>query len=197
MNITKQKRLTPPLGRLLCEADLISVSHLEVALRDQKDYSDLRLGEILTLRGWLKAKTVSFLIHEYPELLAQDRKLLIGECLSKAGLLTEEQIEELLIEQKWREARFGKLVVQYGWLKPKTVDFFANSLTQPVKPVEKVKSDLLKEIEAVLKSCQLNRKQCYIFKDFLGNHRDLDTEEVAGLRKIQDHLTQGRITIVD
>jgi hypothetical protein len=50
-----------PIGTILQEADLITPPQLEVALRDQAYYEDMRLGEILALRGWIRQDTADFL----------------------------------------------------------------------------------------------------------------------------------------
>ncbi|HEY9768904.1 MAG TPA: hypothetical protein V6C71_10480 [Coleofasciculaceae cyanobacterium] len=53
-----------PIGEILQEADLITSPQLEVALRDQNYYQDMRLGEILALRGWIKQDTADFFVQE-------------------------------------------------------------------------------------------------------------------------------------
>ena len=57
-----------PLGRVLLTAGLVSCSQLEVALKDQVHHYNMQLGEILALRGWLKAETADFFAEEWPTL---------------------------------------------------------------------------------------------------------------------------------
>ena len=52
----------------------------------------------------------------------------IGSLLQQAGLLSQEQIEEILQAQAQSYQRFGDLAVQQGWIKAKTVDFFVEEL---------------------------------------------------------------------
>lgn len=53
----------------------------------------------------------------------------IGQLLQKAGLVSREQVEAILQEQAYeRHLRFGDLLVRRGWVKPETVDFFAEEL---------------------------------------------------------------------
>ncbi len=53
----------------------------------------------------------------------------IGQLLKRAGLISTEQVEEILQEQAYqRHLRFGDLLARRGWVKPETVDFFAEQL---------------------------------------------------------------------
>ncbi|MGF1493936.1 MAG: WecB/TagA/CpsF family glycosyltransferase [Microcoleaceae cyanobacterium] len=51
----------------------------------------------------------------------------LGEILQRAGLLSAEQVRHILkIQSNHRNLRFGEIQAQQGWLKPETVDFFAD-----------------------------------------------------------------------
>ena len=113
-----------PLGNILQEADLISASQIDVALKDQNFNGELRIGEILALRGWLKQETADFFAQKWPELLQKQQHMPLGHYLKAAGLLDEEQISLLLNEQKQIGLRLGALAVLKGWLKPSTLEFF-------------------------------------------------------------------------
>ncbi|NJQ98487.1 MAG: hypothetical protein HC784_14610 [Hydrococcus sp. CSU_1_8] len=119
---------TKPLGNLLQEADLVSSAQVEVALQDQNCYYDLRIGEILSLRGWLKQKTADFFVQQWPLLVQKRRQQPLGFYLQAAGLLDEEQIRILLSEQAQIGLRVGALAVLKGWLKPTTLEFFLKYL---------------------------------------------------------------------
>ncbi|NJO94433.1 MAG: hypothetical protein HC820_09080 [Hydrococcus sp. RM1_1_31] len=54
------------MGLVLQLAGLISAPQVEVALYDRVQYQELRLGEILVLRGWLKVETADFLPNSGP-----------------------------------------------------------------------------------------------------------------------------------
>lgn len=56
-----------PLGAYLVEAGLITPAQIEVALNDQKIRSDMRLGEVLVARGWIKQQTLDYLIQKIIE----------------------------------------------------------------------------------------------------------------------------------
>lgn len=118
-----------PLGQVLQQAGLISESQLEVALYDQILFSDLRLGEILALRGWIKRETADFFAQKWQSLRNQPRQRL-GFYLKEAALLDEEKVSVIISSQRMGATRFrfGTLAVIMGWIKPKTRDFFLEHL---------------------------------------------------------------------
>ncbi|NJO94405.1 MAG: hypothetical protein HC820_08875, partial [Hydrococcus sp. RM1_1_31] len=117
-----------PLGLLLQEADLISAAQIEVALQDQNFDRDLKIGEILALRGWLKQQTADFFAQHWATVGQQKVPAPLGYYLKSAGLLNEEQIQILLSEQNRIGLRLGALAVLKGWLKPSTLEFFLKHL---------------------------------------------------------------------
>ena len=117
-----------PIGEILQEAGLITSPQLEVALRDQTYYQDMRLGEILALRGWIKQDTADFFVQEWFKLVNQRIEHPIGFYLQKAGLLTEQDIKFILLEQNKYSLRFGDTAVKQGLIKPNTVNFFVQNL---------------------------------------------------------------------
>ena len=127
--MTNQESARKPLGQILIEAGLISISQIELALQEQK-YNDLRIGEILVLHGWIKQQTVDFLAERWFELLEEAEKKPLAYYFQEAGLLNGEQINTVLRLQKIKhnKVRFHHLVVEQGYLKQMTVDFFAMHL---------------------------------------------------------------------
>ena len=117
-----------PLGIILQESELVPSAQVEIALEDQKIYYDLKLGEILVLRGWLKKETADFFAENWYPLLREKQKKRIGHYLRQAGLLDEQKIQEILTEQTRLGIRFGSVAVLKGWLKDKTLDFFLRYL---------------------------------------------------------------------
>ncbi len=117
-----------PIGEILQEAGLITTPQLEVALRDQTYYEDMRLGEILALRGWIKQDTADFFVQEWFKLVNKRIEHPIGFYFQKAGLLSEEDIKTILVEQSKLSLRFGDTAVQQGLIKPNTVNFFIQNL---------------------------------------------------------------------
>lgn len=117
-----------PLGEMLQEAGLITTPQLEVALRDQNYYEEMRLGEILALRGWIKQETADFFVQEWYRLTNKRIEHPIGFYFQKAGLLSEEDISKILLEQNQLSLRFGDTAIKQGLIKPHTVNFFLQNL---------------------------------------------------------------------
>ncbi|MEM7591507.1 MAG: hypothetical protein AAF383_08300 [Cyanobacteria bacterium P01_A01_bin.83] len=117
-----------PIGEILQEAGLITNPQLELALRDQNYYEDLRLGEILALRGWIKQDTADFFVQEWFKLINQKIDHPIGFYLNKAGLLSEQEIKFILVQQHKYSLRFGDTAVKQGLIKPNTINFFLQNL---------------------------------------------------------------------
>lgn len=124
--------VTRPIGLVLTKAGLISPAQLQVSLQNQQSFTHLRLGEIIALHGWIKQQTADFFAEKWPKLAIQPQSFPIGTYFKQAGLLTPEQIEELLYSQKKGQTwiRFGGLAVFAGYLKQETVDFFFDSWKQ-------------------------------------------------------------------
>ena len=120
--------LIKPIGEILQSAGLVSPSQIEVALRDQQYYQDMRIGEILALRGWVEQATVDFFVTEWFSMIRQQNYHPLGFYLKKASLLTEKQIQMVLEEQNQTCLRFGATAVLKGYLKQNTIDFFLNNL---------------------------------------------------------------------
>ncbi len=55
------------LGSYLVEAGLITPAQVDVALNDQKIMDNMRFGEVLVARGWVKQQTLDYLIKKVVE----------------------------------------------------------------------------------------------------------------------------------
>ena len=119
-----------PLGQVLHKAGLISAAQIQLALRDQSLNQQMLIGEIFTLRGWIKEETVEFFVDYLPILTEQKQQKPLGYYLKQAGLLDDNQVKYILSLQNQRQSwiRFGKLAVINEMLKQDTVDFFLNNL---------------------------------------------------------------------
>lgn len=118
-----------PLGQILVEAGLISMSQIELALQEQKQ-SNLRIGEIFTLHGWIKQETADFFAEQWKGLLLEPQKKPLIYYFQQAALLDQQQINELrrLQQLKQKKVRFHHLAVEQKYLKQVTVDFFVRNL---------------------------------------------------------------------
>lgn len=123
-----------PIGELLRQAGLISTTQLELALQNQKlrGYEELRLGEILDLRGWVKQETTDFFASCWNQLIESAQigsfKQKIGDYFYDAHLLNTDQIADILRQQRATKMLFGQLAVARGYVKQETLDFFVQNL---------------------------------------------------------------------
>lgn len=117
------------LGEILQEAGLISAEQIRLALEDQSNFVTMKIGKIITLRGWLKEQTVDFLAEAEKHVLEGENNYYpIGYYFKEANLLTQEQIDLILEAQKKWELKFGHVAVLKGFLKQQTVDYFINNI---------------------------------------------------------------------
>lgn len=115
------------LGVLLQEAHLLSAVQVQVALVDQKAYK-MRLGDIFVLHGWLKKRTIDFLVEHWAAPLSKNHLYSLEYCLEAAGLLNQAQMEILQREQNLTGRDLGTIAVEKGWLKRQTLNFFLSHI---------------------------------------------------------------------
>jgi len=116
------------LGQTLKRAGLISLAQIQVALTDQEYNHQMRLGEILALRGWIKQSTADFFADEWYLLVKRLERYPLGYYLTEADLIDISQVNAVLQEQKQLWIKFGTVAVIKGFIQQKTLDFFLNSL---------------------------------------------------------------------
>ncbi|ELS05010.1 hypothetical protein Xen7305DRAFT_00047480 [Xenococcus sp. PCC 7305] len=127
---TQPRKIIQPkhLGVILQEAHLVSSPQIELALQDQIYYPDLRLGEIVAMRGWIKQETADFFAQDWWVLTRERNRKPLGYYLKSSALIEAEHIDAILEEQKRTGIRFGSVAVLQGLLKSKTLDFFLMNL---------------------------------------------------------------------
>lgn len=146
---------TRPLGEMLQRAGLLSQAQLDVVLQDQKWQPDLRIGDILELRGWVKRDAIEFFAEQWPKLATGGRDNPIGYYFQQAGLLDSHQVEALLKEQAQAGLRIGALAVLHGWLSQETLDWFLRSLA----PEESAASAFMKRKQSSDRVSQASQAQ--------------------------------------
>jgi len=124
-----------PLGELLIEAGLISISQIEQALREQQQ-NGLRLGEILITYGLIKQKTVDFFADHWLKVIQENPKKPSIYYLKQAGLIDDQQVKDVLELQKISQdkEKFHSLAVKQGYIKQITIDFFLAHLFNIYNP---------------------------------------------------------------
>ena len=143
-----------PLGKVLEQAGLISDFQIRTVLELQsKDYQ-VKFGTILVSQGILKQETVDFFAEQLPKLSQQPITQPLGYYLQEASLIDAQQIETLLEEQKQTKLLLGELVVEKGWLKEKTINFFLQYLEQVKKQVKLLSPSQ----QTIIKSLHLETK---------------------------------------
>ena len=138
------QQFTQPLGETLKQSGLISPAQLEVALYDRQIYTEMRIGEIFSSRGWVEQATADFFAEQWSNCLAEVEKYPLGFYLQKAGLITCKQAEEILKEQPRSLIRFGSLAVIKGWINQTTLDFFLVNLF----PLEATQSSTISSLDS-------------------------------------------------
>ncbi len=118
------------LSLRLNQAGLMSESQIEIAIQDRNRHKDLTLEEIIILRGWLKEKTLDFFLEKLPKIINQPKTLSLAQCLEQAGLVSKEKIIDLLQSQQETGTNFDSLVMELGYIKKATLNFFINYLVK-------------------------------------------------------------------
>ena len=120
-----------PLGELLSEAGLISAQQIQMALREQIiNTPNIKIGEILASRGWIKQETADFFVEQWHQLVEQSEKYPLVYYFRAAALLNEQEIQDILEQRNNSEKkiRFHHLAVQKGLIKKETANFFVKNL---------------------------------------------------------------------
>ncbi len=174
------------IGKLLREAHLIDESKLKVALMEQKIYPELKVGEILYNHGWLKKKTADFFGKEI-KILIEKEKLLIGQYLYRAGLVSKKDIQNILNEQKQLGVKFGSVAVLKGFIKQETLDFFLEHFDllsinkNNIQSKKRIILDQQSIIDVRSQKRQTNQKDNYSFntilKDFKPDKKSITDSE--------------------
>lgn len=115
-------RYLQPIGQLMQQAGLLSPHQVENVLREQYQHPERRFGEILHQRGWAAPETVEFFLKSRQSRRFGQHRL--GDYLTAAALISEDQLQSLLSEQASVPLRLGELAIQRGWVQPATVHWF-------------------------------------------------------------------------
>ncbi len=120
--------IVKPLGLVLQKAGLVSPEQVKIALEEQINLPDRRIGEIMALKGWIQPQTAYFFAEQWSKLLLKKKQLPIGQYFKAAGLINDELIRKILQEQQSNDIRFGALAVSKGIISQKTLNFFLEQL---------------------------------------------------------------------
>ncbi len=118
-----------PLGEMLLEAGLVSISQIEMALEEQKE-NNIKIGKILAYHGWIKQETADFFAEKWSRFLRKSARRPIAFYLFAAGLLDQKQLAFLKQQQRQTisETRLHCLALEQGYIKQVTINFFLKYL---------------------------------------------------------------------
>ena len=127
-HLVERNKPTLPIGTLLQEAGLLTEEQVLELLDKQTYQRHLLFGELAVKKKLVKPATADFFVEEFPQLCETPGKYRLGEYLKTAALLDQDQIRFILDQQSHTNLLFGEIAIQQGWLKPKTVEFFLETL---------------------------------------------------------------------
>jgi hypothetical protein len=182
-----------PLGLVLQKAALVSSAQIEVALRDRREYKDLRIGEILALHGWIKSQTADFFAEQWPILIEEQWQYPIGYYLKQAALLNDIQVSAIVAEQEQiaKRLRFGELAVKKQWLKSDTIDLFL--MAQQYRGSGLILTEI---IDRVLYYDRIDPIEQDRFLAAMIQADSLSPDELAGIQEIFKRIQAGKLLVV-
>lgn len=113
----KLRYQTKPIGEILLDSKLITRSILEQTLIQQKKMRSIKFGQILEKRAKLQPGTVERILREAWKKIpaSMSGKILTGHILVKAGIASEQLVEETVkIQKGFRNKKVGDLLLKNG-----------------------------------------------------------------------------------
>jgi hypothetical protein len=136
-----------PIGSYLIEAGLIRSEQLQEALSQQKSTS-IPIGKVLASNGWIRQETVEYVMEKvvYAErglevdktsgLSTRSTKSTpLGEYLIDAALVSPEQVQDALEEQKKSFMPIGQILSRKGFVNQQTVEYLIEKVILPEQKV--------------------------------------------------------------
>jgi hypothetical protein len=136
-----------PIGSYLIEAGLIRSEQLQEALSQQKSNS-IPIGEILASNGWIRQETIEYLMDK---VVCAERRLDVdktsglstrstkptplGAYLIDAALVSLEQVQDALEEQKISFMPIGQILSRKGFVSQQTVEYLMEKVILPEQKV--------------------------------------------------------------
>ncbi|NLD98814.1 MAG: Flp pilus assembly complex ATPase component TadA [Fibrobacter sp.] len=119
------ERRRKKLGEILLSQGMLTQEQLLVALQEHKR-TGVSLGVVLVKMGFISDDDLSSVLGEQIQL---NQKKRIGEVLLEQGLITEEQLQAGLMEQRKSGMRLGKCLTKLGFISEnKLVDVLSAQL---------------------------------------------------------------------
>ena len=124
-----QTTMSRSIGQILTDADLISISDLQLALDQQRRTSE-SIGSILVnlnaldpvvLKAALRVQETLTSVEDAIDAAAGARQTL-GQLLVHARRITSEQLEFALLKQEREGGKLGDMLMRLGWVKKSELD---------------------------------------------------------------------------
>ena len=151
--ITRCERMEP-LGALLVQHGAADLDAVETGLEAQRIAKNTRLGEILVENETIEAEAVDMVVQNQSREARGGRAVRLGELLIDAGLVSEDDIQAALKEQKQRRGqRLGEVLVSLGLVEEKAVaTVLAKKFNLPFVDLdeEEIQPEAFQEIPAAL-----------------------------------------------
>lgn len=97
------------VGELLVKRGFLDEKQLEEALTFQKKLTQYKpLGEICKELGFISGRVLRDILSRY------QKQILLGELLSKMGIISDDQLNEALQEQRKSGEKLGQILVKKG-----------------------------------------------------------------------------------
>jgi hypothetical protein len=146
-----------PIGSYLVEAGLIKSEQLQEALNQQKS-TPIPIGHILVNQGWVRQQTIEYLmekvvsserelmdaksdssiqrqsdgknnLNSFSNISAfSNKSMLIGDHLVNAALVSPQQIQEALEEQKSSAIPLGQILSRKGLVNQQTIEYLMEKI---------------------------------------------------------------------
>ena len=109
MTIQPKSTLEMRVGELLVKLGFLDERQLEQALTVQREQTTYKpLGEICKELGFISVQVLRDILFRYR------KQLLLGELLRKMGVISDDQLNEALQEQKKSGEKLGQILVNKG-----------------------------------------------------------------------------------
>ncbi len=106
------RKLASAFGELLEESGVVDHQAVEGAVRQQQELKQQRVGDILVEKGVSKREDLEQAVASFSGV---KKRLHVGEMFLKAGLITQEQLDMALEEQKHsKNKKIGDILVEKG-----------------------------------------------------------------------------------
>jgi hypothetical protein len=114
------------LGNKLVQAGVLELDEVEQLLEEYRYFAEIqRFGEFLRLNLRVPPQIIDLLLN--PSLFDEEgfNEKRLGERLLELGTISEDQLQDSLLEQQQRGGRIGEILASRGYISPVMARFFS------------------------------------------------------------------------